>query len=294
MPVGTGPRFVIEAGFIVAVAVIAAVSKLSTVGIVLTIFAAWALVAAVEWTASRGRPQPAGDGAAEPELLPEPVQPARPRFGSSLTAAVGSVRERRSQLESEPAPPPAPERAVEPAPHVRVLPRQGEAQPAAESLPAVAPPKFEPEPAAARPLAEPVEAERPPPPEPREAPEPVPAAEAVEPTSTPEREPEPVAPPQPPPVLAAAPPPEPEPEPVAPQSAPQPDVVQLTPRGPREWNLWELERLTRERGGLDIVLDEERQYLLMYLREFANSDGILPADFDGLVRDSFGDLVGVH
>ena len=31
----------------------------------------------------------------------------------------------------------------------------------------------------------------------------------------------------------------------------------------------------------------------MYLREFANADGALPVDFDALVRDSFGDLIGV-
>ena len=33
-------------------------------------------------------------------------------------------------------------------------------------------------------------------------------------------------------------------------------------------------------------------FLLMYLREFADADGLLPIDFDGLVRDSFGELVG--
>ena len=32
----------------------------------------------------------------------------------------------------------------------------------------------------------------------------------------------------------------------------------------------------------------------MYLREFAGADGVLPVDFDGLVRESFGDLVGVR
>jgi hypothetical protein len=32
----------------------------------------------------------------------------------------------------------------------------------------------------------------------------------------------------------------------------------------------------------------------LYLREFAASDGALPVDFDGLVRDSFGELVGVR
>jgi hypothetical protein len=32
----------------------------------------------------------------------------------------------------------------------------------------------------------------------------------------------------------------------------------------------------------------------MYLREFAGPDGSLPADFDGLVRDSFGELVSAQ
>ena len=85
--------------------------------------------------------------------------------------------------------------------------------------------------------------------------------------------------------------PEPEQEP-----APEPQTV--VPIGvsavPRQWNLFELERLTRERAGGNVVQDEERQFLLMYLREFADADGQLPIDFDGLVRDSFGELVGAR
>ena len=94
-------------------------------------------------------------------------------------------------------------------------------------------------------------------------------------------------------MLAAAPPPrQPAPE-RAPQRLPQRDVIPLAARGgPVEWNLWELERLTREHSGQDAFKDEERSYLLMYLREFANPDGVLPVDFDALVRDSFGELVG--
>jgi hypothetical protein len=87
----------------------------------------------------------------------------------------------------------------------------------------------------------------------------------------------------------------PEPAPVA-AAPPEPQTV--VPIGvsamPRQWNLWELERLTREGAGKDVVQDEERQFLLMYLREFADSDGQLPLDFDGLVRDSFGELVGAR
>jgi hypothetical protein len=35
--------------------------------------------------------------------------------------------------------------------------------------------------------------------------------------------------------------------------------------------------------------NEELAYLLVYLREFANADGLLPLEFDSLVRESFGD-----
>jgi hypothetical protein len=61
--------------------------------------------------------------------------------------------------------------------------------------------------------------------------------------------------------------------------------------GPREWNVWDLERIAREQAGDDVARNEERAYLLMYLREFANADGILPADFDGVVRETFGDVL---
>ena len=76
--------------------------------------------------------------------------------------------------------------------------------------------------------------------------------------------------------------PEPEPEPVTFVGAND---------GPREWNLWELERAVRDNATDDLVRNEERSYLLMYLREFAGPDGILPTDFDGLVRDAFGDVL---
>jgi hypothetical protein len=56
---------------------------------------------------------------------------------------------------------------------------------------------------------------------------------------------------------------------------------------PRRWNLRDLERLTREHAGADVAQDENRQFLLVYLREFADSNGVLPIDFDGVVRGSF-------
>jgi hypothetical protein len=143
------------------------------------------------------------------------------------------------------------------------------------------PPAPEPEPAPAPPLAAPR----------------VPAASSSEHVRVLRREPEPA--PEPVavewPALVSVPEPayvpEPEPEP-----APAPSTVVPigVGAGPRQWNLWDLERLTREHSGPDPLQDEERQYLLMYLRDFADADGLLPIDFDGLVRDSFGELVGAR
>jgi hypothetical protein len=112
----------------------------------------------------------------------------------------------------------------------------------------------------------------------------------------PESELEPAPGLEPPSIVAVPPPPlEPEPEPEArPEPEPEPDrVVAFIPasEGPREWNLWELERAARDHATDDVVRNEERSYLLMYLREFAGPDGILPTDFDGLVRDVFGDVL---
>jgi hypothetical protein len=119
--------------------------------------------------------------------------------------------------------------------------------------------------------------------------------------------------PEPPPISAAvielAPVPEPEPLPVRPRLTPVPDpesvrlpAIEPEPElepaaavvrigGPRQWNVWDLERVAREHAGSDPVADEERTFLLMYLRDFAGPDGLLPVDFDDLVQQSFGGLV---
>jgi hypothetical protein len=154
-----------------------------------------------------------------------------------------------------------------------------------------------------------------PPPAPEPAPEPLPESEPeVVPEPVVSRQPEHVRvlpaapPPEPEPVIAerrplvAVPAPEPLPEPEPePQRLPEPAVAAVATvvpigvgAGPQRWNLWDLERLTREQVGGDAERDEERTFLLMYLREFAGPDGLLPVDFDGLVRDSFGDLVGAR
>jgi len=131
---------------------------------------------------------------------------------------------------------------------------------------------------------------------PREEPPPVVSEPEAEPEPEPAPEPEPEPEPERPPLVAVPelePEPEPEPEPVP---ADVPATARVVPIGvgsaPRQWNVWELERLAREDTGSDAVRDEERTYLLMYLREYADAGGSLPVDFDGLVRDSFGDLVG--
>jgi hypothetical protein len=86
--------------------------------------------------------------------------------------------------------------------------------------------------------------------------------------------------------------PEPEPEPVAIEEPPPPPTPQLpVPAGPpREWNLWDLERRAREQAG-DALQDEEWSALFVHLRQFANAEGRLPMEFDGLVRESFADLI---
>ena len=105
----------------------------------------------------------------------------------------------------------------------------------------------------------------------------------------PELEPAAVAP-----VLAAVPELEPEPEP-EPEREQEPVVAPVAnlplPSQPREWNLWELERLTRNRAGEDQARDVEWSYLVVYLRDFARPDGTLPAEFDDLVRESFGEIL---
>ena len=116
-------------------------------------------------------------------------------------------------------------------------------------------------------------------PEPEPAPEPAPPAPEPEPPT-----PEPGAPP---PQLRSVPSPEPVREDL-------PEPVAFLPRDggePREWNIWELERLTREGEGRDPGRDQELAFLLLELRQFANADGQLPVSFDGVVRESFGELL---
>jgi hypothetical protein len=138
-------------------------------------------------------------------------------------------------------------------------------------------------------------------PAPAEAPAPAPAAA---PAPEPEEarphvrvlaplQPEPSEPPEPEPqvvsepVAAPEPEPAPVPEPVAVASQPPPIEAKasLTAAGP--WNIWEIERVLRERGDTD----QERRFLVHFLRDYAGPDGELPGEFDDLVRESFGSLL---
>jgi hypothetical protein len=101
------------------------------------------------------------------------------------------------------------------------------------------------------------------------------------------------------PSLRAVPPP---PAPERSAGPPQPDrptgrssdVIDLRTRvtaQPRQWNLWDLERRAREEAERDRLRYEEWSYLFVHLRQFAAPDGSLPIEFDGLVRESFAELL---
>jgi len=199
-----GSRFLIEAGFIIAVAVIAGIEQLSTWWIIAVVAGAWIIVAIVEivvWSRQAAARQP---------QAVEPLEAEAPAFVAPPTV----------QVREQP-----------------VVDTPREPEPKAEPQTEIRQPRI---------------------------------------------------------VAVPTPPPGPQPEPEA-QREPEPEPAQVTfigaNDGPSEWNLWELERAARDNATDDLVRNEERSYLLMYLREFAGPDGILPRDFDGLVRDAFGDVL---
>ena len=91
-----------------------------------------------------------------------------------------------------------------------------------------------------------------------------------------------------------------EAEPLVPAGVETPVAERVVTEGPRpapterptqrEWNIWDLERRAREHAG-DPLRDQEWAALFMHLRQFANADGVLPTQFDGLVRESFSRLI---
>jgi hypothetical protein len=261
-----GPRTAVEAAFLVAVPVVAAALGAGMWTIIAASAVAYLLIFVLEATLWReGARQPGSSRIPIPSRTalvksPEAAQLSEP--GSVLVVS-GSIE--GAAATPEPVVPAEPASAPEPVPTEVTAP----------SFTAVTTEHvrvLRPEPVL-EPVAEHVLEAVPDP-----VPEPVPERPQL--TAVPEPEPEP----------------EPEPAPVASEPRPEPSTVVPigVGAGPRQWNLWDLERLTREHAGDDVAQDEERQFLLMYLREFADSAGLLPLDFDGLVRDSFGELVGTR
>jgi hypothetical protein len=107
-------------------------------------------------------------------------------------------------------------------------------------------------------------------------------------------EPVAVAAPVPETVVPTPPTPAPPPvEPVAGASAePGPpeiprDVARPAVAPETRWNVAALGRIAEEHA----ADHEELGYLVVYLRDFADAEGLLPAGFDSLVRESFGELL---
>jgi hypothetical protein len=260
MRAGLGPRFAVEAGLLIVVAVVAGVVlSLDTWLIVVVMAAAWGLLSVFEWAVARS--SQAGD---TPEVASSEAAPELPHVRVVPGGAAGAVLEHApsgSKMTEHPEAEETSEAEAEPGARTAPAPREVVAAGKSERL------EGEEEEAESQ---APVEALKPKPAEPARL---EPAAAAEE-----DREPQPS-----PAEVVFDPAEEPEPEPT-------PLAAELG-SGPREWNLWDLERLARSRAGTDLLRDEERSFLLMYLREFADAGGVLPADFDDLVRDSFGDLL---
>ena len=266
-----GPRTAVEAAFLVAVPVVAAVLGAGMWTIIAASAVAYLLIFVLEATLWReGAREPGSSRIRIPSRTalaksPEAAQLSEPESVLVVSGGVEGAPATPEPAEPASAPEPVPAEVTAPSftavttEHVRVLRPEPVLEPVAEHV--------------LEPVAEHVLEAVPDP-----VPEPVPERPQL--TAVPEPEPES----------------EPEPAPVAPEPVPEPSTVVPigVGAGPRQWNLWDLERLTREHAGDDVAQDEERQFLLMYLREFADSAGLLPLDFDGLVRDSFGELVGTR
>ena len=279
------PRFALEAFFLIAVALVAGLLNLSVLEVVVVMAIAYLCTVVFELVsrrARRSRPVATASAPDEGVTIHEPS-------GGVVAVRAGDRPPRPEEDEAWPAElaPSEPE----PEPEAELVEEEVESELEPEPEPeAESAPDLEPEPEAeAEPTAEPQPAE--------------PQPDVAEPESEPEPEPEPEPQPEPEPVaiapqLVAVPEPEPEPESaVEPEPVPERELAATAvatlplPAQEQEWNLWELERLTRERSGEDRDRDAEWGYLAVYLREFARPDGTLPTEFDALVRESFGELL---
>ncbi len=258
-------RFAFEAAFLVLVAAGAAIARLSPAAIVILMLVAWLLVALIERASSREQTRSIALEDTPPiaAAVEDSGRPAEIRAPEGYRWLFWRRRVEAAQ------PLPAPTEALEERPsraHVRRI------EPEA---PVVAEPPVEIE----IEITEIVVTEALPGPAATKRPLDLPGLEEPEPARAlaPPSEEAPAAPP----VTVKAPPP-----------APPPPVPQPPPPRPpaREWNLWDLERRAREQAG-DAARDEEWSALFVHLREYANADGVLPKEFDDLVRESFAELI---
>jgi hypothetical protein len=71
----------------------------------------------------------------------------------------------------------------------------------------------------------------------------------------------------------------PSPARLLPEAPPEPARAETL--GPQRWNVRDLQRVAGDTG------DDELGCLVIYLRDVADADGLLPLDYDPLVRDAF-------
>ena len=109
-------RFLLEATFLVLIAVAAGLAGLEAVWIGVVMFGAWLLVALVERRGSRRGRASAAPPEAEPEPEREPEPQPEPEPAPEATPE--PEPERRSELAAVPPPPPEPEPEPEPEPTV--------------------------------------------------------------------------------------------------------------------------------------------------------------------------------
>ena len=109
-------RFLLEATFLVLVAVGAGLAGLQAVWIGVVMFGAWLLVALVERGGSRRGRASAAPPEAERELEPEPQPEPDPEPAPEPTPEPEPEPERRPELAAVPPPPPEPEPEPEPEP----------------------------------------------------------------------------------------------------------------------------------------------------------------------------------
>ena len=306
-------RFLLEILFLIAVAGASAAFHWGPGAVAAAMGGAFVLVVAVEISTLRTermqRPaQPRVQAPSAPAPLPpreETWVEALERLGrraapepSRTTQAEAPTRRLTlpTRREEPPAPPARP--APRPAPTPELGPRAPQLRPPrrSEPEPAQTPPVSQPPSRVTVPETPPREPAQPPsmPVQPRLPAEPAAPEPSLEPARVAAQMPV-SAPPaaEPAPSTVAPPAPEPEPTLVNPPPAAAPEPVRPAPAAssPVQWNLFELQSRARKIAGRDPSRDEECGFLFLYLREFASTDGLLSADFDSFIRESFPELL---